>query len=123
MECQNNSRSIPLSHKEEYIDSLGEVTVSFTLVDISGYSQTKGNEQDWDKTAPISDHGFHSLFEMPFWVKNILAPFQRARGVIVSYVRCQIIFVYLDYIVVFLELTADHIKHVRCLLRLLFPLT
>lgn len=59
------------------------------------------DEEDRDKTAFTSHRGPNRLIRMPIGVRNAPGTFQRIMDVILSSIKWQFIFVYLDNIVIF----------------------
>lgn len=69
-------------------------------------------------TVFTSRHGLYRFIRMPFGLRNPPGTFQLAMDVILSAVKGQIAFLFLDDIIVFLKFLEEHTVHVRNLLTL-----
>lgn len=94
-------------------DSLGETTEFSTMDANSGFWKIEIGGRDGNETSFTSHHGLYKFTRIPFRLRNALATFQRAMGVILPSMRWQFSLVYLDDIGVFLESAHDHSEEVR----------
>lgn len=86
----------PLPQMDDYIDSLSNANDLSALDGNCGYWQIPIASRDHHKTCFTSHMGVSQYKWMPFGLRNARATFQRARDILLSGVRWQTRFVYLD---------------------------
>lgn len=91
----------PLPRLHDFIDSLGNASVFYTLDANRGYWQKSVAEADKDKTCFTTHSGTYRYKRMPFGLRNASATFQRALDIVLSGVRWHSCLVYLDDVIVF----------------------
>lgn len=94
-----DSHRIPCMN--ECIDSLGDVTVFSALDANSSYWQVETAKEDRDKTGFAFHHGVFCFTHKPFGLKNAPDTIQRGMEVLLTTVRSQFAFVYLNFIVLY----------------------
>jgi len=109
----------PIPRMDDCLDSLGDSTVFYTLDCNPGYWQIPVAAEIRDKTTSTSHTGLFRLLRLPFGLVNAPACFQRALDIILSGLRWQTCFVYLEDLIVFSRTVGDHIRHLREILLLL----
>ena len=111
--------SYHISGMDEFIDSLGEATVFYTLECDSRYRQTEIDKADKEKTAFVTHQGLFHYTQMPFGLRNAPATFQRAVDIILSSVKWQFCIVYIDDVIIFSKSVDKHLDHIDQVLTLL----
>ena len=107
----------PLPRIDDLLDRLGKAK-HFTTLDLaSGYHQIAVKEQDIPKTAFRTQRGQFEFLVMPFGVANAPATFQRMMNSLFKEELDAFVLVYLDDILVFLQMLEDHIRHIRTALQ------
>jgi len=109
----------PLPRMDECIDSLGEATIFSTLDCNAGYWQFASAPEDREETAFVCHEGAYQYKRMPFGLTNASATIQRALDIILSGVKWQSCFIYLDDVIVYSKTEREHVGLVDRFLRLL----
>jgi hypothetical protein len=109
----------PLPRLEECIDSLGNARFFMTLDCNAGFWQIGVHPESRDKTSFKCQAGFFRFRRMPFGLRNAPVTFQRVLGLILSGVRYDFAFVYLDDIIVFSSSFSQHMARLSTVLKLL----
>lgn len=112
----NNTYQLP--RIVEWIDSCGTVKLFNTLDANSGYWKISVNEEDRDKSAFVFHAGLYRYRQIPFWLINALAIFQRTLVVILSGSKRKTSLVYLEYVIAFPHLVREHFRHPAKTLRI-----
>ena len=101
---------------EEILERVGESKVMSKLDLAKGFYQVVVEPQSQEKTAFISPFGKFEFTRMPFGLKNAPATFQRLMEVVLrECYHCSA--PYIDDIVVFSGSGAEHVEHLRLVLR------
>ena len=114
---KNDSYALP--RVDDCLDSLGEARYFTTLDANCGYWQIDVNEDDREKTAFTCHKGLCQFKRMPFGLMTAPATFQRAIDVVLSSVRFQCAFTYLDDIVIYSPTFEKHLVDLATVLQLL----
>jgi len=101
---------------EDCLDSLGDAQVFTSLKCTAGYWQMLFRKEDREKTAFTSHCGIYHWVSMPFGSTNAPATFQRALDIMLSGLKWQICFVYLDDVIIFSANAEQHVKDVDTVL-------
>jgi len=102
----------PLPYLENLLDKLHGAWV-FTKLDLaSGYHQVRMHSDDWHKTAFIAPDGFYKYKVILFGLANVPAVFMRMMHKILPPHRRNTI-VYLDDVLIFSGMLAEHKAHVE----------
>ena len=121
--CRLNAKTVPdaypLPRMDDCLDSLGDAAVFTTLDCNSGYWQVPIAPEDRDKTTFTTHLGTFRHLRMPFGLRNAPATFQRALDIILSGLRWQTCFIYLDDVIIFSKDIKSHLGHVDEILTLL----
>ena len=94
----------PLPRIDDTLDTLGQACLFSTLDLASGYWQVQVDPKDQEKTAFVTPFGLYQFRVMPFGLSNAPATFQRLMEHVLSGLHWSICLVYLDDIIVFLEI-------------------
>ena len=90
----------------------------FSTIDLaSGYHQVAAHENDRHKTAFTTPFGLFEYTRLPFGVCNGPATFQRLMQATMNDLIFQIMFVYLDDILVYSPTFADHLTRLQTVLQ------
>lgn len=102
----------PIPRIDDMIFRLAMASV-FTVMDLaSGYYQVPMEESSKKYTAFTCEYGLFEYNVMPMGLMNATATFQRLMNKIFDGLIGEIMFVYLDYIIIFSRNAEEHIKHV-----------
>ena len=111
--------AFPLPRIEESLDAVGTAKWFSTLDLASGFNQVAMDDGDRHKTAFITPFGLYEYNRMPFGLTNAPATFNRLMQRCLNEMIFQILLVYLDDIIVFLETFDEHLERLdRVLTRL-----
>jgi len=102
----------PLPRMRDCLDSLGDAQVFTSLDCTAGYWQVPLRKEDQEKTAFTTHCDIYHRLSMPFGLTNAPATFQRALDIILSGLKWQICFVYLDDVIIFSANAEQHVKDV-----------
>ena len=103
----------PLPRIDDTLDLLGGASYFSTLDLASGYWQVEVDPLDREKTAFITPFGLHQFRVMPFGLSNAPATFQRLMEQVLAGLHWSTCLVYLDDIIVFSRIVADHLDQLR----------
>ena len=107
----------PLPNIQEALDSFNGAKW-FTTIDLaSGYWQMKVAEEDIEKTAFVTAHGFYEYRRMPFGLTNAPAAFQRLMDRVLKNEMGKFVQVYLDDIIVYSKSWEEHLEHIEQVFR------
>ena len=98
---------------DDTLDLLGGASYFSTLDLASGYWQVEVDPLDTEKTAFITPFGLHQFRVMPFGLSNAPATFQRLMEQVLAGLHWSTCLVYLDDIIVFSRIVADHLDQLR----------
>lgn len=102
------SDAYPLPNITEIFDQVGGAKY-YTVLDLaSGFHQIKMHPDDAQKTAFSSPFGHYEFVRMPFGLKNAPATFQRLMDEVLRGLQGNILFVYLDDIVIYANSLDEH---------------
>ena len=101
----------PLPRINDLLDQLGKSKYYITLYLVSGYWQIRVHANSQEKTAFATHQGLFEFRVMPFGVMNVPAVFRWLMQRVLS--GLQFISVYFDDVVVYSEILADHVSHLR----------
>lgn len=90
----------PLLLIDGCFESLGKAAILFTIDPSRGRLQVDIDEADRGETVFTSSHGLYRFIRMTFGTRNTSSTFQSTLDVILSMLRWQLAFVYLDDIVI-----------------------
>lgn len=104
--------------RSDYVFSALADKQCFSMLDaVKGYHQMEIVLEDRHKTAFISHRGLYQYKRLPFGLRNAPAIFQRMMDKMLGSLRWQAALVYIDDVIVFSGDWADHLAHLRVLLR------
>jgi len=106
----------PLPRMQDCLDSLGDAQVFTSLNCTAKYWQVLLRKEDQEKTAFPSHCGTYHLVSMPFVSTNAPATSQRALNILLSGLKWQICFVYLDDVIIFSANAEQDVKDVDTVL-------
>ena len=107
----------PLPRINDLLDRLGKARHFTTLGLAFGYHQIAMKEEDIPKTAFWTQRGQFKFIVMLFGVTKAPATFQRTMNVLFKEELDAYVLVYLDNILIFLQMLGDHVHHIRQALR------
>ena len=107
----------PLLHINDLLERLGKASI-FTKIDLrNAYHLLRIKEGDEWKTAFRTRYSSFDFLVMPFGLTNAPASFQRFMNTIFGDLLDVILVIYLDDILVFSLVTANHTEDVREVIR------
>jgi len=105
---------------DECIDSLGDARLFFTLDCNGDYSQIPVAEEDKHLTAFTCHSGAWKCVRLPLGLCNAPTTFQRAKNMILAYVKWQRCLEYLDDVISLSSFPEEHLQHLEEVLTLLW---
>uniref|UniRef100_A0A0G4GRB8 Reverse transcriptase domain-containing protein n=1 Tax=Chromera velia CCMP2878 TaxID=1169474 RepID=A0A0G4GRB8_9ALVE len=103
----------PLPCIQETLDRLAGAQVFSVLNYTSGFFQLKMHKADAEKTAFVTPFGLYEFTRMPFGLVNAPSIFQRVMTLLLAGLTRDIALVYIDDIIVFSRLHAEHLRDLR----------
>ena len=122
--CKLNSvtkaDTYPLPWIDDLLDQVGKSTYFSTLDLASGFWQIKMHPASQKKTAFSTPHGLFEFRVMPFDLMNALSVFQRLMQQILLSINPEngpkFVTAYIDDLLVFSSILAEHLDHLRLIL-------
>lgn len=113
--------TFPLPRIEDLLDQLGESNFFSTLDLASGYWQIRVHPDSQEKTAFVTPQGLYEFRVMPFGLTNAPAVFQRLMQRVLMGLNPEdgpdYVTVYIDDVLVFSRTLAEHLEHLRKVIR------
>src|SRR6185369_14138514 len=103
----------PLPNIQETLDSIAGAKWFSTIDLASGYWQMKVADEDIEKTAFVTAHGFYEFRRMPFGLTNAPAAFQRLMDRVLRNEIGRFVQVYLDDIIIYSKSWEEHLEHIE----------
>lgn len=104
----------PLPNITEIFNQVGGAKY-YTVLDLAfGFHHIKMHPDDACKTAFSSPFGHYEFVRMPFGLKNAPATFQRLMDEVLRGLQGNILFVYLDDIVLYANSLKEHRENLNC---------
>ena len=108
--------AFPILVVDELLDELHDAKFFTKLNFHLGYHQVRMNSVDVDKTAFRTHNGLYEFLVMQFGLCNALATFQALMNDVLRPFLCRFVLVFFDNILIFNNLWADHLCHIRAVL-------
>lgn len=107
------------THMSKWIDSLREAKPFLALSVSLEYWQIDTDEKDVKKAACVAQYWLYEYTRTSFHLENDPATFQIATDVILSTVKWHDTLICINYIIIFLKTSEEHLQHIEIVLNLL----